>query len=344
MKLSKLQCILLPVLLLFIYLSMSSYSGGISGQYTAGCTCHGGGVLNPNTLVNVAGPTGYNHSQVITYTVTVSNAAEVAAGFNLKCNIGQITSVGSGINTWSTTEISHNTPRTLSAGTATWTFQWTAPATGSTPLQFNIAGNAVNLSGGPDPGDAWNFGTIAPIPLPIEFNSFQVTTDRDMVKCFWRMSDQKGVHHFEIEKSTDGVNFGLLTSVDKKLSSANEVEYAFWDKEVVSGQNYFYRVKEEMLNGDAGYTQVKNIMLRDKNNPILLYPSVFSGNQIHIQGVDLSQKQYTIRIAAVDGKVLYQHPLSDNLINLPGNFSGGTYIASIVSNEGILYSGLIFKK
>jgi len=341
MKISKLQCVLLPMVLLFIYLSMSSYSGGISGQYTAGCTCHGNGTPNPNTIVTVTGPTAYAYNQVITYTVTVSNASELAAGFNLKCNIGQITSVGSGVQNFSTTEIGHNTPRSLTGGTATWTFQWTAPSSGSTPLQFNIAGNAVNLSGGPDAGDAWNFGTVPAIPLPVTFRSFKVSVEGAAVKCAWTMADQRDVDHFEIERSTDGLQFDYWATVPKNKDDVPV--YAYYDRRLAGSQVYYYRLKEVTNTGHVAYTQVESVSFKENASQVVLYPNVLTGNQFFVKGLDFSHKSYRLQLVSLEGRVVYEAGLQDQVVTLPA-LATGSYIARIADNHTQVYSGMVFKR
>lgn len=162
MKKRFLQSTVLLLILVGVYVVSTSSSGGISNVHTTGCTCHG--AATSATTVTVTGDNVYYLGDSIIFTVTVANATKAAGGFNLKCNIGTIALQGTGVTLVSTTEIRHNAPRAFTGGSASWTFKWKAPASGSTALQFNVAGNAVNLSGNTS-GDAYNFGTIAPIPL-----------------------------------------------------------------------------------------------------------------------------------------------------------------------------------
>lgn len=156
------------VILGILYTTFSSSSGGISNVSTSGCTCHGA-TASSSTIVTVTSNTNSYYqlpgdSILFTVTVASTNPAMIRAGFNLTSNIGVIGTVGAGVNRVSNTQIRHNAPKNFTSGSASWTFWWRPPATGSTALQFNIAGNAVNGNGSTS-GDQWNFGTIAPIPL-----------------------------------------------------------------------------------------------------------------------------------------------------------------------------------
>jgi hypothetical protein len=70
-------------------------------------------------------------------------------------------------------ELTHFSPRTMTGGTATFSFQWTAPESEGTVFLQAIA-NAVNRNGTPDPGDQWNF--LQPIEIIVDnANSVQQT-------------------------------------------------------------------------------------------------------------------------------------------------------------------------
>ncbi|GBL34701.1 mucin-19 [Filimonas sp.] len=77
-------------------------------------------------------------------------------------------------------DIFHNTPKPAVAGTASWTFNWTAPATGSATITFNAAGNATD-GDGTNSGDKWNFfsTTLIKNPAPV----LTVTATSTTISC-----------------------------------------------------------------------------------------------------------------------------------------------------------------
>ncbi len=149
----------------FLYLTLTSSSGGINNQSVAGCTCHG--LASANTLVTITGlpAGGYTNGTVYPITVSVTNTIIVGAapnglrdGFDMTSTSGSFTAVaGTALN--GATEIRHNTPKAPVAGTATWTFNWTAPASGNANVSFFVSGNATNGDGTNGNGngtDQWN--------------------------------------------------------------------------------------------------------------------------------------------------------------------------------------------
>lgn len=109
--------------------------------------CGGGGCHqnSPNTTISLTGipASGYVNGVTYSMTLTVSNALKSKAGFNLTVNQGGLTA-GAGMNINGSQELKHSTPLQMISNVATWSFDWTAPVTGTSPVIFFIAGNAVD--------------------------------------------------------------------------------------------------------------------------------------------------------------------------------------------------------
>ncbi|MBU3675748.1 MAG: hypothetical protein FGM54_00995, partial [Chitinophagaceae bacterium] len=93
------------------------------------------------------------------YTITVSIAGGTARkGFQVSPQnasgvlMGTLTA-GTGNRVVSSKYVTHTSAKTSNPGT--WTFTWTAPATGANPVVFFVAGNAVNLNNNAQ-NDAFN--------------------------------------------------------------------------------------------------------------------------------------------------------------------------------------------
>jgi hypothetical protein len=154
------------------FITMKSDIDGRAGSTTTGCkSCHGANAV-ATTSINLTGaPTnGYMPGASYTMTLTVgsSNAAMVSAGFGLKASAGTSASLTGQGTTTKSGELVHSAPKTFVAGTATWTYTWTAPTAGTGSVIVNIAGNAVNGDGNQTAADQWNIAsyTIAENTAP----------------------------------------------------------------------------------------------------------------------------------------------------------------------------------
>ncbi|MFY7861668.1 MAG: choice-of-anchor V domain-containing protein, partial [Chitinophagales bacterium] len=149
----------------FIYVHTASNSTGIMGKSNGcgGSSCHGNST-SANTVVKIkldGDSTGTTYSPGKKYTVIVSvannlyTATASRAGFDFTTTGGAFSAAPTGTMGMGT-EIHHTTPKAMAnTGLAEWTFEWTAPATGSGAIVMEIAGNATNGNAATS-GDAFN--------------------------------------------------------------------------------------------------------------------------------------------------------------------------------------------
>ena len=112
----------------------SSGITGFSGQTGSDCTtCHNSPNGGPPT-VTLSGPTTIAPGATGDYTFTITPAAgsdQTQGGFNVSVNSGTlIAGTGSQL---SGVELTHDGPM-AGAGTLSWSFQWTAPASPGTAM------------------------------------------------------------------------------------------------------------------------------------------------------------------------------------------------------------------
>lgn len=142
-------------------------SNGITGKTTTGCTCHSSSA-NTNVTVSLTSPTstlfsdGYIPGNTYTLDFTVAQTGQILFGLDVKASSGTLNAGTSGDNKKSGTEIVHTGTGNNTPNIHTFTFTWTAPASGA--ITFTYAGNATNGNGTDDSGDHWNKGSVIVSP------------------------------------------------------------------------------------------------------------------------------------------------------------------------------------
>jgi hypothetical protein len=188
-------------------LAALAYSGGITGVTSSGCTCHG--AQSSATTLSLSGNTTTRAGQTLNLTVVVAHSSRQAAGVNIAVkdqqgqNVGTLApATGSGLQL-SNGELTHQQPKTMSNGQATFSFTWTAPSTPGT-YTLRAAGNAVNGNGNTS-GDAWNF--LSPVTLTVagirveQPNGGEVWCAGSTQTIRW---SSVGVQNVKIEVSSNG--------------------------------------------------------------------------------------------------------------------------------------------
>ena len=137
-------------------------------------------------------------------------------------------------------------------------------------------------------------------PLPLQFISYFVNeTKGHFVENKWTTANEINVHHYNIEKSNDGVKFNSIGTIKAQNKQANQ--YEFVDKNVSEGINY-YRVVGMDNDGKKSYSEIKKISISN-NEEIKVFPNPTKGEvniQLPIKG------NWQITATDIEGRVVWQ--------------------------------------
>lgn len=173
-------------------------------------------------------------------------------------------------------------------------------------------------------------------PLAVRFLNFEGSVDDKKVNLDWTTGKEANTDHYEVERSTNNVDFTTIGSVPA-TNSSQENTYHFTDEDPQVGNNY-YRIKEVDSDGRFTYSEVIRI-----NYPNTLQMQVFpnpatNNIQIQLSGVQADQ-QATLSIRNIMGSVVKRLPvtLSNQKIDVNiSSLSSGTYILSIYGNQFVI--------
>lgn len=123
-----------------------------------------------------------------------------------------------------------------------------------------------------------NFAYIAPIStLPVKLTAFTASLAKEKVNLKWETASEINVSHFQLERSTDGVNFSQAAMVfsygaaDTKANYTYSDNVAFFQVPVV-----YYRLRSVDIDGKSDISETRIIRLsKDQANSIslLTYPN-----------------------------------------------------------------------
>ena len=85
-------------------------------------------------------------------------------------------------------------------------------------------------------------------PLPVELLSFSGVCEEGIINLTWQTASEFNSSHFDVEKSRDGENWQLLTSVPSAGTSNELITYQSFDKNGTDGNNY-YRLRQVDIDG-----------------------------------------------------------------------------------------------
>ncbi|WP_256009608.1 T9SS type A sorting domain-containing protein [Desertivirga xinjiangensis] len=173
-------------------------------------------------------------------------------------------------------------------------------------------------------------GTTPETTLPVKLTSFQAKFDQQQVNLNWETSLELNNSHFEVLRSTDGVQFSKIGQVSGKGNSTQKNKYTFTDQMPSPGTNY-YRLKQVDFDGKAELSNIISIKLNMKQENIFISAGKNEPVSVNISTDEV--KKTRISVYNLSGNVILdeEHLLAigENKIDLPKDVAPGLYIAAV---------------
>jgi hypothetical protein len=157
-------------------------------------------------------------------------------------------------------------------------------------VAWQACGTHTPINGAPNPqaflitstatqGFSWfNIGTPNSQALPVELLSFNGDCNEGQVNISWQTATEHNSDYFEVEKSRDGMNWQVLTTVNAAGKSTQLLNYEAMDAYAMEVNNY-YRLTQVDIDGSKEIFNVINIRCdRRMNSYFTAYPNPSTGS------------------------------------------------------------------
>ena len=181
--------------------------------------------------------------------------------------------------------------------------------------------------------------TVTNAPLPINLLSFSGRNNGNSNLLEWATSSEQNSNYFELQRSTDGINFVKAATITAAGNSSTNRNYNYNDNiSSFTARLFYYRLKQVDNSGEAKYSTIVKIKLGNKGFDVEASPNPFA-DQLRVQVDAIQKENATITLNSLDGrKILKQNTslnkgsnvvLLDKLDNLPG----GIYLLTVVTDS-----------
>lgn len=172
--------------------------------------------------------------------------------------------------------------------------------------------NVANYNGEQNVAEADYVSDVADLAnlmvvLPVELVTFRAIPNDSETQLYWQTATEVNNDYFQIERSSNGLDFTAIGKVNGSGDSYEMNEYTYVDKEPVLGAN-FYRLKQIDFDGSFEYSSIVSVAhILDKSD-IGLHPNPF------IQGARLSlssgyEEEQLIQIFNIYGQLVFSNVL-----------------------------------
>lgn len=311
-----------------IYLTGSSRIAGIN---TENCTnCHTGSpIFNDVHLQGI--PTFPTPGETYTGRIVIDDSDGIVGGFWLQASAGTLATIsGQGTQLFNPTTMGHSGTKAFdTAGDSTfWDFTWTAPTEGTSI--FTLQGNAAN----------GNFSTsgdiihqrVTTILLPVTWGELVLSTLPDGARVLdWETYSEINNDHFTIERSTDGINFDRIKTVDA-AGDDFLTSYSYTDTDILEGlTNVYYRIKQTDFDGRYSYSKVLKTEVRSKLTEASIAPNpCWQGQYVRL---DAPSQTTRLIIYDLQGRLIDDLPYT---ARFHVAYPNGTYLVHMIAGSNVV--------
>ncbi|MEP2024016.1 MAG: T9SS type A sorting domain-containing protein [Reichenbachiella sp.] len=187
--------------------------------------------------------------------------------------------------------------------------------------------------------------------LPVELVEFTASLNDKKVELYWTTSSELNNDYFEIERSTDGIEYEVIGKVAGQGTVNERIDYDFVDDQPYFGISY-YRLAQVDFDGTRAVFKPVNV-----NNDsfqqgieVSIFPNPAYSYNTNLR-IASGDENSLIRVILYDVSGNYVHSeeisprlgLSDHLLNLPSGLESGIYLMTIQQANNQQIQRLIIK-
>jgi hypothetical protein len=193
---------------------------------------------------------------------------------------------------------------------------------------------------------AISFNMVCPPPvfLPVQLTNFDVRAENKYAKVGWSTFAELNNDYFSVERSTDGLQFDLVASVDGAGNSSVQKDYSIVDEDPVEGNSY-YRIGQTDINGGVSYSGLKSLNFHRRESALIqICPNPGRKDEMRFQLSANENAPVVIILKDLSGRELFsvnsQKGQALELLN-ETNLQGGTYLVVLQINNEVVTRRII---
>jgi hypothetical protein len=154
----------------------------------------------------------------------------------------------------------------------------------------------------------------------------------------WSTASEQNNDRFEIQRSSDGKTWKVITTVKGHGTTATSNNYTAYDEKPLSGINY-YSIKQYDIDRHAYQSDVKSVKMPDVKPIISVYPNP-SRSGVNFSLVNMGASNVKAILSNINGNTIHQEIFQNvpanaiNKLNLQHQPAPGVYILKLQA-EGL---------
>ena len=179
--------------------------------------------------------------------------------------------------------------------------------------------------------------------LPVTIIDFTAEAKNESVVLKWYATYETSFKEFEIERSTDGVNFYKIGV----LQGRNLATYTYTDENLPSSSVVYYRLKMIDIDGKYNFSKVASIRLNNNFSNAIVAPNPVTSNELKIKLKNELTENSTLQIFDFTGRIIKSdvitkksNIITQNIAKLPA----GRYFVKITNASVVINTSFVIIK
>lgn len=148
--------------------------------------------------------------------------------------------------------------------------------------------------------------------LPVELLHFTAKANNNAAILTWATASEENNAYFDVQRSTDGINFETIGQVEGAGTTYDVQEYTFIDESPVNGINY-YRLRQVDIDGQFEFHKIEVVTINGLKNGVVIVPTQVC-NQFDVVFGETIDATVEMNIVSVNGQTV-----KSEVININGN-------------------------
>lgn len=201
---------------------------------------------------------------------------------------------------------------------------------GKTVVDFSVTSDVASAA-----ADRFRIVFKALQALPVTFTSVTAVKNNNGNEVEWKVENEVNISTYQIERSTDGMNFTKVGAV----AAGNPSPYNWFDAYPLQGDN-FYRIKSISNRGAVEYSRIVKVSSVKGRTGYTVYPNPSTDGSFGLQVSNMPAGLYTVKITNGNGQLIWKELInhaggtSTNAIHPSSQLGSGNYQLEVIDITG----------
>lgn len=193
------------------------------------------------------------------------------------------------------------------------------------------------------------FDTVC-VVLNMDIRNLQAAKINSQNQLKWQVSNNELAARYEIEYSTDNINFTRLSTLQANAATGSQTYSFEHEANLIAAPVIYYRVRALADNGQVKYSNIATLRnTKSGRSDAVIYPNPTKG-ELFLSCSNSAKERVEARILDIFGRPIKQFFLElgagENVITLPNisNLSQGTYLVRIPTIDGVITQRIILRQ